>query len=115
MNGVPGHANKQFNVDLLKGKLNFPGFTVSDFQDVQRLVWKHNLAADFPSAIKLALDAGLDLDMVPLDYTWADQLYQLVVTGQVPESRIDDSVRRILKAKQDLGLFDNPFPYKNRL
>jgi beta-glucosidase len=115
VNGVPGHANKKYNVDLLKGKLNYPGFTVSDFQDVQRLIWEHNVAPDFVSAIKLALDAGLDLDMVPLDFSWADQLYQLVTSGQIPESRLDDSVRRILKVKQDLGLFDNPFPYKDRL
>lgn len=115
VNGIPGHANKKYNVDLLKGKLNYPGFTVSDFQDVQRLIWEHNVAPDFVSAIKLALDAGLDLDMVPLDFSWADQLYQLVTSGQIPESRLDDSVRRILKVKQDLGLFDNPFPYKDRL
>ncbi len=115
VNGIPGHANKKFNVDLLKGKLNFTGFTVSDFQDVQRLVWKHNYAPDINSAIKIALDAGLDLDMVPLDYTWADLLYQMVTNGEIPESRLDDSVRRILKVKQDIGLFDNPYPYKDRL
>jgi beta-glucosidase len=109
INGVPVHASKYLLTDVLRGELGFQGVIVSDWEDIKRLhTWQH--VAETPAdAVKMALDAGLDISMVPLDYSFADLLKQLVRDKKVSEKRIDESVRRILQLKFELGLFANPY------
>lgn len=108
INGIPGHANKKILTDMLHGEMKFDGFAVSDWEDIKKLVSFWKVAKDEKEATKMAVMAGIDMSMVPLDYSFADLLIQLVKEKQVPMTRIDEAVRRILKVKYDLGLFENP-------
>ncbi len=110
VNGVPSHADRVLLTDILKGELGFEGFTISDWEDVTNLVKVHQVAADEREAVKLAVNAGLDMSMAPYDAEFAKHLVDLVRTGEVKESRVDDAVRRILAVKYVLGLFENPLP-----
>lgn len=110
INGVPGHINKRILTDILKNELGFDGFIVSDWQDIQKLVTQWKVAADEKEATRMAIMAGIDMSMVPSSYTFSDDLIALVKEGKVPVSRIDDAVRRILRVKFQLGLFENPMP-----
>jgi len=110
INGVPGHINKHILTDILKNELGFDGFVVSDWQDIQKLVTQWKVAADEKEATRMAIMAGIDMSMVPSSYTFSDDLIVLVKEGKVPMSRIDDAVRRILRVKFQLGLFENPMP-----
>lgn len=110
INGVPGHVNKKILTDMLYGEMKFDGFAVSDWEDIKKLVTQWKVAKDEKEATKMAVMAGIDMSMVPLDYSFADLLIQLVKEKQVPMTRIDEAVRRILKVKYDLGLFENPMP-----
>jgi beta-glucosidase len=104
-NGLKCHANKFLVTDLLKNELKFDGFVVSDWEGVKQC------AADFKEAIKLSVNAGLDMFMEP--YRTRDfvrLLKELVAEGSVSQERIDDAVSRILKVKFRMGLFENPFP-----
>lgn len=115
INGVPVHASKYLLTDILRGELGFEGVAVSDWEDVIRLHTRHKVAATPKEAVRLAVEAGLDMSMVPFDYSFYDLLLELVKDGAISESRIDESVRRIIKLKYKLGLFDNPFPEKAAL
>lgn len=115
VNGVPVHASKYLLTDLLRGELGFEGVAVSDWEDVIRLHTRHRVADTPKEAVRLAVEAGLDMSMVPYDYTFYDLLLELVKEGAISEKRIDESVRRILKLKYKLGLFDNPFPEKEAM
>ena len=108
INGIPGHINKHVLTDILKGELNFDGFVVTDWEDIKKLVTFWKVAADEKEATRMAIMAGNDMSMVPLDYSFADILVDLVKEKKVPMTRIDDAVRRILRVKYDLGLFDDP-------
>jgi beta-glucosidase len=108
INGVPGHVNKQLLTDVLKNELKFDGFIVSDWEDIKKLVTFWKVAADEKEATRMALMAGIDMSMVPLDYSFADLTIQLVKEKKVPMTRIDDAVRRILRVKFELGLFADP-------
>ncbi len=110
INGVPGHINKHLLTDVLKGELGFDGFVVTDWEDIKKLVTQWHVAADEKEATLLAILAGVDMSMVPLSYTFSDNLIALVKEKQVPMSRIDDAVRRVLRVKYELGLFDNAMP-----
>jgi beta-glucosidase len=110
INGVPGHINHHILTDILRGELGFKGFVVSDWEDIKKLVTIWHVAATEKEATRLAVMAGIDMSMVPLDYSFADHLIALVNEGAVPQSRIDEAVRRILLVKYQLGLFDNPMP-----
>jgi len=110
INGIPGHANKKILTDMLHGEMKFDGFVVSDWEDIKKLVTFWKVAKDEKEATKMSVMAGIDMSMVPLDYSFADLLIQLVKEKQVPMTRIDEAVRRILKVKYDLGLFENPMP-----
>jgi beta-glucosidase len=110
INGVPGHINKHLLTDVLKGELAFDGFVVTDWDDIRKLVTQWHVAADEKEATRLAVMAGVDMSMVPLSYTFSDHLIELVKEKKVPMSRIDDAVRRILRVKHDLGLFENAMP-----
>ena len=110
INGVPGHVNKHILTDILRGELGFKGFVVSDWEDIKKLVTTWRIAATEKEATRQAIMAGIDMSMVPLDYSFADHLIALVKEGAVPQSRIDEAVRRILRVKFELGLFEKPVP-----
>lgn len=107
INGIPVHVNKHILTDILKTELRFKGFAISDWQDIQFLYQRHHVAKDDKEAITMAINAGIDMSMVPVDYTFCDDLVALVKERKVPMSRIDDAVRRILRVKFELGLFEN--------
>jgi beta-glucosidase len=110
INGVPGHINHHILTDILRGELGFKGFVVSDWEDIKKLVTMWRVAPDEKEATRLAILAGIDMSMVPSDYSFSDHLVALVKEGAVPQSRIDEAVRRILRVKFELGLFENPVP-----
>lgn len=108
VNGIAGHANGYLLKTVLRDELGFQGVVVSDWQDIERLVSAHHIAATEKEATRISILAGVDMSMVPLDYRFSDLLLQLVQEGQVPVSRIDEAVRRILILKYQLGLFTDP-------
>ena len=110
INGVPGHINHHILTDILRTELGFKGFVVSDWEDIKKLVTTWRIAADEKEATRLAVMAGIDMSMVPNDYSFADHLIALVKEGAVPQTRIDEAVRRILRVKFELGLFEKPMP-----
>jgi len=110
VNGTPSHADRVLITDILKGEMGFEGFTISDWEDVVNLYKTHQVARDEREAVKLAVNAGLDMCMEPYDASFADHLVDLVDSGEVSMNRVDDAVRRILKVKKKLGLFDTLLP-----
>jgi beta-glucosidase len=108
VNGIPGHANSFLLRNVLYGELGLQGFVVSDWMDVKKLVFVHHVAANEKEATRMAVLAGIDMSMVPSDYSFSDFLLELAKEGKVPASRIDEAVRRILTVKYQLGLFDDP-------
>jgi beta-glucosidase len=113
VNGIPGHANKYLLTDILKNKWGFSGFAVSDWEDVINLNKIAQTDSTLKDAIATAINAGVDMSMVPYnpEYKKYCALFtQLVNEGRVSESRLDDAVRRILRVKYYLDLFENPIP-----
>src|SRR3989440_8781637 len=106
INGTPGHINHHVLTDILRGELGFQGFAVSDWEDIKKLVTQWRVAANEKEATRMAVLAGIDMSMVPSDYSFADLMKQLVSEGAIPQARVDEAVRRILRVKFDLGLFD---------
>tara|TARA_B100000497_G_C7694627_1_gene423697 strand:+ start:2447 stop:4684 length:2238 start_codon:yes stop_codon:yes gene_type:complete len=113
VNGIPVHADKGILTDLLRTELKFDGVAVTDWEDIIKLHQFHKVAPTLKEAVKMAINAGIDMSMVPNDYEFSDLLLELVNEGEVPMSRIDESVRRILVMKQRLGLFEDPFTPDN--
>ncbi len=116
VDGIPGHANHHYLTTILRGELGFKGFTVSDWEDIKRLYTRDKLAASPKEAVKIAVMAGVDMSMVPFDFSFYDDLLELVNAGEVPLSRIDEAVKRILTVKYQVGLFDaghKPLPVEN--
>ena len=110
INGIPATASHFLLTDELRGRLGFDGVVISDFGDVPALATNYHIAADFAGAIAKAVNAGVDVSMTPNDYAgWQTGLIQDVRQGLVSEKRIDQSVRRILRLKFQLGLFDHPY------
>jgi beta-glucosidase len=110
INGVPGHVNHQLLTEILRNELGFKGFVVTDWEDIKKLVTMWRVAANEKDATRMAIMAGNDMSMVPLDYSFSDHLIALVKEGSVPQARIDEAVRRILRVKFELGLFEKPIP-----
>jgi len=110
INGEPVHASKYLLTDVLKKELGFKGVVVTDWEDIIRLHTRHNVAATPREAVVLAINAGIDMSMVPSDLSFYDLLLEAAKKGEVPISRIDDAVKRILVLKFKTGLFDNPYP-----
>jgi len=110
MNGIPVHENEKILTDLLREEMGFEGLAVTDWSDIPYLYQRHKTAKDYKEAIKNAINAGIDMSMVPTDLEFPKLLLELVEEGEVPMSRIDESVRRILRIKVQLGLFENPVP-----
>lgn len=105
VNGVKMHANRALLTDLLKGELGFNGFLVSDWEAVDQL------PGDYHGAVVTAINAGIDMVMVPTRYKlFIKELTAAATAGEVSSARIDDAVRRILRVKLALGLFENPLP-----
>jgi beta-glucosidase len=115
INGVPVHSSEFYLTDLLRGELGFEGFVVSDWADIENLYTREKVAKDRREAVKMAVMAGVDMSMVPYDYSFYDTLVELVRDGEVPTSRIDRAVADILRVKFKLGLFEKPYPNKNLL
>lgn len=112
INDIPVHSSYELLTELLRNKLGFKGMIVTDWEDIIRLHERHKIASNPREAVKMAINAGIDMSMVPNSYSFCEHLIDLVKTGEISENRIDASVRRILKLKRDLGLFDNPYPEK---
>ena len=110
LNGIPATGNKMLQRDILKEKWNFDGFVVSDWGSIAEMI-AHGYAKDGKEAAKYAANAGSDMDME--SYLYVEHLAALVKEGEVDEALIDDAVRRILKVKFELGLFDDPYKYCN--
>jgi len=110
INGEPVHASKYLLTNVLRKELGFQGLIVTDWEDIKRLHDRHNVAATPRQAVAMAINAGIDMSMVPNDYSFYDLLIEAVKKGEVPMSRIDDAVKRILVLKYKVGLFDNPYP-----
>jgi beta-glucosidase len=110
INGTPVHASKYLLTDVLRKELGFQGVIVTDWEDIIRLHTRHNVASTPLDAVVLAVNAGIDMSMVPMDFSFFDLLKEAVQKGKVPLSRIDDAVKRILLLKYKLGLFDQPYP-----
>lgn len=108
VNGVPVHANKELITDWLKEGLNWDGMVVTDWSDINNLYTREGVAADKKQAIEMAINAGIDMTMEPYDLEFCTLLIELVKEGRVSKARIDDAVRRVLRLKYRLGLFETP-------
>lgn len=115
INGVPVHASKYLLTDLLRKELGFEGVIVTDWEDIKRVNEKHFVAATPREAVAICVNAGIDMSMVPNDFSFYDLLIEAVKNKEVSISRIDDAVKRILRLKFNLGLFDNPYPEKEAI
>ena len=108
VNGVPLHASYEYMTKWLKEDLGWDGFLVTDWADINNLFSREKVAKDKKDAIRIAVNAGIDMSMDPYSVEFCILLKELVQEGKVKMSRIDDAVRRILRAKYRLGLFENP-------
>lgn len=109
INGVSTHADYRLLTEWLKNDLNFDGVVVTDWADVQNLLSRDHIATDYKGAVKAAINAGIDMVMEPYNLNFCPTLIQLVKDGEVSQARIDDAVRRVLRLKFRLGLFERPF------
>jgi len=112
INGIPTHINKHVLTDILKDELGFTGFIVSDWQDIENVYRRDHITKDIKGAIMLAINAGIDMSMIPYNYKeFCTDLIALVKEGKVSMSRINDAVTRILRVKEELKLFETPMTY----
>jgi beta-glucosidase len=110
IDGVPATGSKYLMTDILRKEWNFTGFVVTDYTSIMEMI-PHGIAEDTASAAALALEAGVDMDMQAGFYN--DALAGLVKAGKLKEGLIDEAVRRILRKKFELGLFDDPYRYSS--
>ena len=108
-NGLPFHANHELLTGWLKESLNWDGMIVTDWADINNLYTRDHIAKDKKEAIKIAINAGIDMAMEPYNWDFCPLLKELVEEGEVPMSRIDDAVARILRLKYRLNLFEKPY------
>ncbi len=108
INGVPVHANRELLTGWLKEGLNWDGMIVTDWADVNNLYTREHVAADKVEALALAVNAGIDMIMDPYDVNCCTDLKTAIDRGLIPMSRIDDAVRRVLRLKYRLDLFEHP-------
>src|SRR5207249_9814668 len=106
VNGTPGHANGYLLKNVLHDELGLQGFAVSDWMDIKGLVSTHHIAAKEKEATRIAVLAGIDMSMVPNDYSFSDLLLELAQEGKVPPIRIDQAVRRNPTLKHQLAQYD---------
>ncbi len=108
VNGVPLHASWEYLTKWLKQDLQWDGMIVTDWADINSLYQREHVALDKKDAIRIAINAGVDMSMDPEDPQFCTLLRELVLEGKVGQERIDDAVRRILRLKHRLGLFEEP-------
>jgi beta-glucosidase len=108
VNGIPVHASKELLTGWLKEGLNWDGMIVTDWADINNLYTREGVAHDKKEAIEIAINAGIDMTMEPYDLEFTTLLIELVNEGRVSMERIDDAVRRVLRLKYRLGLFETP-------
>lgn len=109
IDNCPVHASHRILTGLLRDELGFEGLVVTDYEDIEKLHARDHLAATSKEAIRIGINAGIDMVMIPIDYRgFCRDLCELVEEGAVPMARIDQAVRRVLKFKYDLGLFERP-------
>ncbi|WP_284007583.1 glycoside hydrolase family 3 N-terminal domain-containing protein [Haloarcula pelagica] len=121
VNGKPAHASHWLLTRMLRDHYGFEGVVISDYDDLNRMITNHDYAPDFRTATKEAINAGVDMYMIgnggsapgPVEYI--DTVVSLVEDGEIPTSRIDEAVRRILELKEDLGLFAEPTVDESRI
>jgi len=112
VNGVPVHSSDFLLTQILRKELGFEGVIVTDWEDIKRLYDRDRIATSPKEAVKMAINAGIDMSMVPYDFSFYDHLLELGKEGGVPMERIDEAVTRILTLKMKLGLFKNAYPNK---
>lgn len=110
-NGMPFHANAKYLTTWLKEQLNWDGMIVTDWSDINNLYTREGVAANKKEAIKIAINAGIDMAMEPYKTDYCTLLKELVEEGEVAMSRIDDACARVLRMKMRLGLFEMPDTY----
>ena len=109
INGIPVHADFNLLINVLRNKLDFQGVILTDWEDIRKLHDRDKVAKSQKEAVKIAINAGIDMSMVPYEYEqFFNDLVQLVEEGEVNMDRIDDAVKRILTLKYELDLFENP-------
>ena len=108
INGTPTHANTLLLTGWVKEQLGWDGMLVTDWADIDNLWQRDHVAADKKEAVALGINAGIDMIMDPYDPECCSVIVELAKSGEIPMSRIDDAVRRVLRLKVRLGLFDNP-------
>lgn len=109
IDNCPVHASRRILTGLLRDELGFEGLVVTDYEDLEKLHTRDHLAETSKEAIRLGIDAGIDMAMIPIDFRgFCRDLRELVEEGEIPMSRIDEAVRRVLKLKFELGLFERP-------
>ncbi|MGL6180241.1 MAG: glycoside hydrolase family 3 N-terminal domain-containing protein [Tannerellaceae bacterium] len=108
-NGLPLHANYELMTTWLKDDLNWDGVIVTDWADINNLCTRDRVAKDKKEAIKIAVNAGVDMSMVPYEWSYCSMLKELVEEGEISMQRIDDAVRRVLRMKARLNLFNKPY------
>ncbi len=110
VNGEPVHASRRLLTDVLRGELGFEGVVISDWQDIENLITKYRVATDMEDAVAQAVNAGVDMSMIPIDATgFVTAMEKAVANGRISQARIDQAVTRILRLKFKLGLFENPY------
>ncbi len=108
INGVPVHASYEYLTQWLKIDLGWDGVIVTDWADINNLYQREKVAKDKKDAIRMAINAGVDISMDPYSVDYCVYLKELVLEGAVSMERLDDAVRRVLRLKYRLGLFDEP-------
>ncbi|MQN86747.1 beta-glucosidase [Prevotella copri] len=108
VNGVPMHANKEFLIGWLKEETGWDGVLITDWADINNLYTREMVAKDKKDALRIAINAGIDMIMEPYSCDACGYLVELVKEGKIPMSRIDDACRRVLRMKYRLDLFKNP-------
>ena len=108
INGIPTHANKTLLTGWVKEQLNWDGMLVTDWADIDNLFTRDHVAADKAEAVAMGINAGIDMIMDPYDPECCNVIIGLVKDGRIPMARVDDAVRRVLRLKVRLGLFDDP-------
>ena len=108
INGIPTHTNALLLTGWVKEELGWDGMFVTDWADIDNLYTRDHVAADKREAVKMGINAGIDMIMDPYDPECCNVIVELAKAGEIPMSRIDDAVRRVLRLKVRLGLFDNP-------
>lgn len=111
VNGIPTHADYELLTVWLKEGLQWDGMIVTDWADIANLYTREKIAVDYKDAIRISINAGVDMSMIPYDVNFCPLLIELVKEGKVSEERIDDAARRIIRMKIRLGLLDEPNTY----